>query len=827
MATRGEDISGDLATVADALTAFAETARKLKKKLEALRSQAYQFSLDNGCTDWKSDDDLVEEHNQLKADIDSAVVAYQAAERECANKITDLYGGPEFVADNGEIIRGNKRAHGVEEIPEDAPMPWGAPAEPDLNWFQESVKADMDFLRGAWDATLGGQWEAAVSLAYASGFYTDDGWGVESFDEWKGNVVTHADETYAGYMALLGKNRVHGSGVGLGAEWRDQEGLAREAWWGVADGLTGWSQWDDAPGYTVATTGITAVGVAAGGVGLVRGASRVLTSAANIAAKWKPGGGSFTPTSDSPSPGRWKTPTPTTPSTPDFSPGAGGRTPASPPVGGHGPSTGSGRGPSTGSGHGTSGSDGGEPSPSGSQRPASPAPAQTPGSRSPAPHPQESAGSGTRREDTSDTPAPPREATATPDRATTEVQRDISRLEELVKNNGGDLDAAMRDLSRERHSELVGAGATARNSDMGPAASGGGHGGGGGLYSSSDSPGSGRASTFGAAGADSPGSGRHSNTSSGDFGSSLSPLGGTGRGQGGSGLSDASGGVGNGGRETGPATGGHRSPIPTDLTPKVGEVFDDRGKLAPNTSYRVVDEGGVDRGIFVTGHDGKVVKVQTDSISSARSPGSNIELANPRPNMTYEVDGKFTFKTDSQARTVSVSGEISLDDGIRDPGSERRSKRLGKEDFENVYRKENEQILSTAQERVGRVLTPADVAQYKDVTWNPGHLIARMFGGPGELVNLVPMTEYINRDISRVDGRKATIEDSFRVLEREWADALKGRPDADPPIPPKKVDVEIELDYSGNMNSPESITVKYVIDGTPKKRTYENVPPLT
>nr|WP_281382012.1 DNA/RNA non-specific endonuclease [Nocardiopsis mwathae] len=195
--------------------------------------------------------------------------------------------------------------------------------------------------------------------------------------------------------------------------------------------------------------------------------------------------------------------------------------------------------------------------------------------------------------------------------------------------------------------------------------------------------------------------------------------------------------------------------------------------------------------------------------------------------MTYEVDGKFTFKTDSQARTVSVSGEISLDDGIRDPGSERRSKRLGKEDFENVYRKENEQILSTAQERVGRVLTPADVAQYKDVTWNPGHLIARMFGGPGELVNLVPMTEYINRDISRVDGRKATIEDSFRVLEREWADALKGRPDADPPIPPKKVDVEIELDYSGNMNSPESITVKYVIDGTPKKRTYENVPPLT
>lgn len=52
---------------------------------------------------------------------------------------------------------------------------------------------------------------------------------------------------------------------------------------------------------------------------------------------------------------------------------------------------------------------------------------------------------------------------------TTQVQRDLDRIEELVKQNNGDVDAALDQFARDRQPELVGTGA--RDRDMNPTAS--------------------------------------------------------------------------------------------------------------------------------------------------------------------------------------------------------------------------------------------------------------------------------------------------------------------------------------------------------------------
>ncbi|CAM3701145.1 hypothetical protein NOGI109294_09735 [Nocardiopsis gilva] len=504
VATKGDDIDDATSTVADALLTFAEKARKLKKRLENLRHDALLFfAAHSSDEDWADDEDLREENNKRKTDIDAAFLEYQAAERECANKITPLYDGPEFVADNGEIIPAGKKAYGVEEIPEEAAMPWGSTVEPDSNFF-------LDLGTALWEFTpLAMGWDAGVNAAYASGFYTDEGWGVESAEEWWGNVMAHHDETNKNMRALVGQVKVQGTGPGLWGEWEFREGVADEAWSGVWDGMTGLSQWDDRPGYTIGTSVMTTISFIGGAAGLARGGTRALATAGRAISKWKPGLGSFNPNGGVPTLGRGKFPNPSL----DF----GGEHGASPGFGthessgtDHGPSANSGQGsPSEGyqgsspdssgdglpgrqqegpgqSGH-TPDSNGAHSSSAGNDHGTQPdsspeprvnqesqtqhgqapsTPAQRNGSTTPERHDEAGVGS---REGASDSSAPARDNHANTDRTTTEVQRDISRLEELTKKHDGNIDAALDELARERQPELVGAGA--RHGDMGPTAS--------------------------------------------------------------------------------------------------------------------------------------------------------------------------------------------------------------------------------------------------------------------------------------------------------------------------------------------------------------------
>ncbi|WIJ63453.1 DNA/RNA non-specific endonuclease [Serratia nevei] len=84
-----------------------------------------------------------------------------------------------------------------------------------------------------------------------------------------------------------------------------------------------------------------------------------------------------------------------------------------------------------------------------------------------------------------------------------------------------------------------------------------------------------------------------------------------------------------------------------------------------------------------------------------------------------------------------------------------------------------------------------------------GHLIASIFNGPGEKLNLVPMDGNLNKGV-------------WKQMENTWANALKDG---------KQVNVKIEPVYTGSNQRPDSFNVTYSIDGArPVIKDISNTP---
>lgn len=84
-----------------------------------------------------------------------------------------------------------------------------------------------------------------------------------------------------------------------------------------------------------------------------------------------------------------------------------------------------------------------------------------------------------------------------------------------------------------------------------------------------------------------------------------------------------------------------------------------------------------------------------------------------------------------------------------------------------------------------------------------GHLIARVFGGAGEALNLVPMDKRLNGP-----GGK------WYEMEKTWTQALDAG---------KTVKVDIQPVYSGGSTRPDSFVVIHTIgDGKPVSQTIYN-----
>lgn len=128
------------------------------------------------------------------------------------------------------------------------------------------------------------------------------------------------------------------------------------------------------------------------------------------------------------------------------------------------------------------------------------------------------------------------------------------------------------------------------------------------------------------------------------------------------------------------------------------------------------------------------------------------------PNNEYKVNG-YDYKTDGEGRIVSAEGKLQVKD--------------------HKDRAEMPDKLDT----IGK-------GDQKD-TDDRGHLIADRFNGSGELDNLVPMDQELNR------GDYAKLEGTLAEAVNDGAD----------------VRLKVEPIYEGNSSRPSEFKVSYSIDG--------------
>jgi len=191
-------------------------------------------------------------------------------------------------------------------------------------------------------------------------------------------------------------------------------------------------------------------------------------------------------------------------------------------------------------------------------------------------------------------------------------------------------------------------------------------------------------------------------------------------------------------------------------------------------------EGGY--GTVTTTVNGKVVENPGDYSAGIKKPSKVLreveinsggkgawskELNKPEPNTIYKVDGNKIYQTDSLGRVEKVESDLSFVKNDR-----------------NTY----QQCIA------GKCGVAGDEG---------GHLIASIFNGPGEKLNLLPMNGNLNKGV-------------WKTMENAWADALKEG---------KSVRVKIEPVYSGGNVRPDSFNVEYSIGGgRPKEILFNNAP---
>ena len=81
-----------------------------------------------------------------------------------------------------------------------------------------------------------------------------------------------------------------------------------------------------------------------------------------------------------------------------------------------------------------------------------------------------------------------------------------------------------------------------------------------------------------------------------------------------------------------------------------------------------------------------------------------------------------------------------------------------------------------------------------------GHLIAQIFGGSGELDNLVAMDAIVNNS-------------NYKIVENKWKKALQEG---------KEVQVTIDLVYDGTNKRPKEFNINYIIDQIDENLTISN-----
>lgn len=137
------------------------------------------------------------------------------------------------------------------------------------------------------------------------------------------------------------------------------------------------------------------------------------------------------------------------------------------------------------------------------------------------------------------------------------------------------------------------------------------------------------------------------------------------------------------------------------------------------------------------------------------------------PNKIYKVDD-YSYFTDEAGRVNKVSGELKLETKDR-----------------NIYQQ-------------GKVVEMKDGIIGED---QGGHIIARIFNGPGEQINYIPQNAKLNNG-------------EWKSMENTWKKALSEG---------KKVEVDIQIIYDSNSKRPKRFLVEYKISNEPiVQRIFKN-----
>jgi hypothetical protein len=198
------------------------------------------------------------------------------------------------------------------------------------------------------------------------------------------------------------------------------------------------------------------------------------------------------------------------------------------------------------------------------------------------------------------------------------------------------------------------------------------------------------------------------------------------------------------------------SALKTDFpsTWKFNKVGDD--------AYEVFDGVGNKWGTI---YSDKIVAPARTAVGTPGNPILNkVPLAKK---IKYDVDG-LIYETDDLGRVLETNAD--LDDVMR--------VRLG-----------NQQI---------RAVDVKDGVRGVD---QGGHIVGSRFFGPGEQINLYPMTSNLNLS-------------AWKQMENVWADAM---------VAGKDVKIKVKAIYEGTSQRPIKFEVLYTIDGQPFKRTFDNL----
>ena len=162
VASEAEVVLEDANTVADAIDTFAEWAREAKRRYNALYADwlAVQSRIDDGGDDWREDQDLVNDDNNILKSADALLAEHMEAERTCATAISGLFDGPSYVVTTQDGPGANQVAYGYTADQLDAAaaegnIPWGEPTEWDKPWYRDALDGVVSFGKGVWSGITG------------------------------------------------------------------------------------------------------------------------------------------------------------------------------------------------------------------------------------------------------------------------------------------------------------------------------------------------------------------------------------------------------------------------------------------------------------------------------------------------------------------------------------------------------------------------------------------------------------------------------------------------------------------------------------------------